>query len=505
MAEAKAVECPICCEPYNKSTRKEVCCEYSDCNYSSCKGCVRQYLLSTTMDPHCMNCKKAWNQKFLIMNLNKSFISKDYLTHRKQLLLEKEIAKLPDVMDLATRTEKIIKLNQQSNDINKEIRILSSEFRKVVAEYDISDTEYYNNVRRIHDEIYVLRNRRERIIDEIYRLKEESRPTEKKKFIMGCANPECRGFLSTSYKCELCEMYTCSNCLEFIRDKKGEHVCNEDNVKTAEIIKKETKPCPKCGERIYKIDGCDQMWCSQCHTTFDWVSGRIDNGVIHNPHFFEYQRTLRDNTNPQAFGQCNPMNIPDWYLFYNSVVYHLQLINSAKTQVLVELYRLIVHITEVELRDLRNKMNETQDTTEIRVDYILKRIDKKMMATRISQKDKARQKLTEIFNIYQLISTIGRELLHNLTDLPFDVPEVLESTVTHKTIEFTNLVDYCNEQFAIIGATYDGSVPFIAVLEDTYNWQIHKKHYTMTEVFEKSRRSGSGCGSGSSNDPIELE
>lgn len=502
MASEKETECPICCETYNKSTRKEVCCEYADCNYSCCKICVRQYLLSSTMDPHCMNCKKAWGQKFLVVNLNKNFMAKDYLTHRKQLLLDKEMAKLPDTMELATKTEKILKLTQQSVDIYKVIKRLSSILKRNAILPDEEQLSY-DKLIETRNSIYLLQVRRSRIIDDIYRLRDETRPTEKKKFIMGCANPECRGFLSTSYKCELCEKYTCASCLEFIGEDKDKHTCKAENVKTAEMIKKETKPCPKCGERIYKVDGCDQMWCSQCHTTFDWVSGKIDNGVIHNPHFFEYQRKLREQgkTDARAFNQCNPMNIPDWYIFYNSVIYPLETIESYSANKLVNLYRLVVHVNQVEIVDLRNKMNDAENTEEIRVDYILKRIDKKMMATRIAQKDKTRQKLREIFNVYELISTVGRDLLHGLSDLHFDVPEVLEATAVQQTNEFTKLVYYCNDQFAMIGASYDGNVPCIHLNDNTYHWEIHKKQYLMSEVFEKPR----GAGAGSSEDPIQVE
>ena len=97
-----AADCPICCEYYNNSTRKSVRCEFGDCNYTACKTCVRQYLLGTTSDPHCMNCKKAWSQNFMVMKLNRSFITTDYKKHRSSLLIQREISKLPETMQLAT-------------------------------------------------------------------------------------------------------------------------------------------------------------------------------------------------------------------------------------------------------------------------------------------------------------------------------------------------------------------------------------------------------------------
>lgn len=95
--------CFTCCETYNKSTKCQVTCYFDDCNYSSCKGCVRTYLLNSTNDPHCMNCKKQWNENFVIQSLNRSFIDNDYKKHRKELLIDREISKLPETMNDAEK------------------------------------------------------------------------------------------------------------------------------------------------------------------------------------------------------------------------------------------------------------------------------------------------------------------------------------------------------------------------------------------------------------------
>ena len=78
--------------------------------------------------------------------------------------------------------------------------------------------------------------------NEIYRIKNgQDTGNERKKFIMPCPGDNCKGYLSTQYKCEICERFTCSKCLENIGPNKAEsnHVCNEDNIKSAELVKKE--------------------------------------------------------------------------------------------------------------------------------------------------------------------------------------------------------------------------------------------------------------------------
>ena len=32
------------------------------------------------------------------------------------------------------------------------------------------------------------------------------------------------------------------------------------------------------------------MWCTACHIAFSWKSGMRVNGVVHNPHFYAFQR-----------------------------------------------------------------------------------------------------------------------------------------------------------------------------------------------------------------------
>jgi hypothetical protein len=68
------------------------------------------------------------------------------------------------------------------------------------------------------------------------------------------------------------------------------------------MIDAETRACPKCGARVFKISGCNQMFCTACNDcAFDWVTGRIET-VIHNPHYYEFQRQLNGGQAPRVPG-----------------------------------------------------------------------------------------------------------------------------------------------------------------------------------------------------------
>jgi hypothetical protein len=128
-------------------------------------------------------------------------------------------------------------------------------------------------------------------------------------FIKACPAEECKGFLSTAWKCGLCELWSCPECHELKgATRDAEHACDKDKVLTVQLLQKEAKSCPKCGVQICKIEGCDQMWCTSCNTGFNWRTGKIAQGPVHNPHYFEYLRKQGLNPAtplPQNAGNCN--------------------------------------------------------------------------------------------------------------------------------------------------------------------------------------------------------
>ena len=68
------------------------------------------------------------------------------------------------------------------------------------------------------------------------------------------------------------------------------HVCNKDTLETVKLLVSDSHPCPTCTTMITKIEGCDQMWCTQCQTAFSWKTGEVEKGRVHNPHYYEYKR-----------------------------------------------------------------------------------------------------------------------------------------------------------------------------------------------------------------------
>ena len=459
-----AASCSVCCEYYNKSTRAEVKCCFGDCNFGACKSCVRKYLLSSTNDPHCMNCKKSWNQDFMAMNLNRSFVSKEYKETRMDLLLEKEMSKMPQTMEAA----------QRERDIENE--------RKEIAKID-------DEIQQLTFQIGALNKQKRQNRERIFRLRNisEKEKGEKRKFIMPCPGNDCRGFLSSQYKCEMCEMYTCPKCLVIIGPNKNcEHTCNEDMVKSAELIKQETKPCPSCGTRISKISGCNQMWCTNCHVAFSWSTGTIDNGPVHNPHFYEYQKTVDANgvapRNPGDVvcgGLCNIYTLRTTMntKFSRTSFYHenRSKINNLNN-IIQSLHRVGLHISEVLLPQYREQARDIDHNESLRVEYILKKKSKEELRSTIYQRDFTRQKNKELLYIMELINVSLIEIFAQIVTSKNECASFVTELENYLE-QIKTLFKYCNEQLETISVSYNRSVPTLLYCEVENKYYKHDKNH----------------------------
>lgn len=456
------MSCEICCAKLNNSTHAPISCPFN-CGLTACKTCIRKYLLGTTADPHCMNCKKGFSYKFLVENLNRTFCEKEYKIHREQLLLEREISKLPETMPIVERTKKVQVEEQKYNQVGEEISTLKKAIKKLqTKQSDIANT------------IWHIKNGK------------TGEHSEKRQFIMSCPNNNCRGYLSTQYKCELCEMFTCPRCSELIGHSKTDpHECNPNSVASTEAIKKETKPCPSCGIRIFKISGCDQMWCTECKVAFHYNTGRIDTGVVHNPHYYAHLSQLNRGEAPR-----NPRDvvcgglIDAYYLVRMFKVIKTAFSNvdeqTAFETYIMDIHRVLAHITHVELPRLRTKIRELEETTNLRVNYILGKISKEQLTQNIYKQDIKRKKQTELLHIYELLNVVGIEnmnVFHEVPKCPVAKRSEFIEDVNKKMITLDNLREYCNTEFSKISITYNQSVPWISDL-----WKISTRKYRMSEV-----------------------
>jgi len=148
--------------------------------------------------------------------------------------------------------------------IATQIRILNGSIATVISYINPRDNEWRYNTKTLEE---LLNHGRTLVTGEQTNTQSSGSNvnTEHRSFVKPCPAEDCRGFLSTKWNCGLCNTKVCKDCHEIITEedsseneekKQSNHVCDPNNIETARALQRETKGCPKCGVRIYKIDGC---------------------------------------------------------------------------------------------------------------------------------------------------------------------------------------------------------------------------------------------------------
>lgn len=258
-------ECNICCEKYTNHKRKKIQC--GACDFECCRNCIETYLLDQ-LQPSCMSCKKNWTDSFCAENLT-SFMRNKWKKHQKEMLFEVEKARFPETMPAVANVLKVKSWKKEQQKDTNTIYELEQKIRALKQARSVRE----RNIERALNGESLVNNEEE----------------EKNKYQRACPVNDCNGFLSSQWKCGVCNIWVCKDCFEIKGDTKdAEHTCDPNTLLTAQALKKETKPCPNCHCSIYKISGCDQMWCTQCHIAFSWRTGKKVRGHVHNPHYYQW-------------------------------------------------------------------------------------------------------------------------------------------------------------------------------------------------------------------------
>ena len=434
-------ECPVCCNSFTLQVRRKTECNY--CTYAACAACVQQYLLASVQDAHCMSCRNGWNREFLGAALCKSFINGPYKLHRQRVLLDREKALLPDSQIMlenyrvAQQLERLVVANEaEMRDIRRRLNELT---------WDVQRDR--NQIHRIRTGGYTTDG------DPHGGTGREGR--EHRRFIRACPADGCRGFLSSQWKCGTCELFSCSTCHEVKgEDRDAPHTCDPDVAASAALLSRDTKPCPKCASMIYKIDGCDQMWCTQCQTAFSWRSGAVVVNAIHNPHYYEWMRRANGGEIPREpgdvpGGQGGPCaaGLPGAWDLGRHIRAH-----GEETQYgrLMEIHRLARHLQDTVLRRLRGRFR-AEDNADLRLQYLLNNIDEVEWRRKLQQREKKREKDLAVRQVYEMFVAVVTDSLRSIMNATGEA--VPESTLK-AVADIKALLTYANTNLRDIGGRF---------------------------------------------------
>ena len=451
------MNCIVCYESFNNSTRKNVKCNY--CGTEICKKCIQTYVSQgECVEIVCVNtaCKKIWSDDFIQANTAKNFYSTKYKEKKQNILFNIERSFIPD-------SQKFVEADIKTENIYREMFMKRQMIENLKNELVMDRNEIYNINREV---------------------KNNNKTRTKNAVIHKCPGDNCNGFL-TDFYCSICDTRVCKHCREILSPINVDnvdnsenvgintHVCDEDILKNVKTLQRETKPCPECATIIFKIDGCDQMFCTICTTAFSWKTLEIEKGIIHNPHYYQWLRNTTGNVprNPGDNGgdnngnciQNNNNNRPYLQYAINNKI-HKSVSKSDECLLFWDIYRNMSHIQNVDLvhtynaRFIKTNPNNFDNNLDLRKMFLKNKITETAFKKELFKRAKNNNKKTEIMQILTLYcNTIG-DYINNMCD----VNEIITMEALQDFIKKAeNIKTFANEALDSISKRYGNKCQLI--------------------------------------------
>jgi hypothetical protein len=445
---------------------------------------VQRYILESDVQQIvCPNpeCRVGWSDDFLDETMTRSFLLGDFKKHREKILLDLERIHLPEAQADAARykeaKEKTAAITALIEEANNEIAMLPERAAFVNAQ-----KEYYS-ISRLHANLdesyqtYLSTSRAFRIAtSKIYQRIDGLKTKEYKRdmyfvkifgrerrtraganrgeqtersgwsFVMKCPVNECQGFVGNDWACGLCKASVCKDCRD---PTDAEHACDPEKVLSVKALKKEAKPCPNCAAMISKIDGCDQMWCTQCKTAFSWRTGEKQTQV-HNPHYYDWMRR-NGQTIPRADIPAGPVHQGDCLtpeqVVDNVYHYYYRNPNIADWCRKIRHFRAVRRMYDAQL----STEKETEQRRKLRVKRLVNEITDDDWKIALQRIEKLRKRTTRVLQIIDLFLQAGTDILRGA------LPTEADRDGIH--LQMTELQTYCEDQFTQTEKRFNMVVP----------------------------------------------
>ena len=455
--------CNVCAEPFTNVLRKQVKC--SGCEYTACRSCIETYMSNTTLDYQCMNCNRLMDDDFIKAELTLASV-KRLQKHRENVLFERQKAMCPQTQFHVKR-----EINMELRDSKRlqlsHLHRMNSALQEVIDfgkknEFDMDEFTEHHNVQsfvnmkqNVTAKIATIRADIRRILTELDEnaASDRNKSQSKIQFSLPCIRDNCKGFVTAENKwqCGICDCVLCKHCHMEVHEF---HECNQEDVDSATLIKQSTRSCPVCSTLIHKIEGCNQMWCTQCNTAFCYRTGQRFTRNIHNPHYFDWlNRNPHINVNEQHNMQqpllCNE-NIAQFRL-----VNHIN--NVLKTddvrRNVIEEIRMKYHALADGTRFQRDEYNPESENRTQRVKWMRGLIDDTKFKRFVQSREKRWNVDTRLYQVFDMYNNMSNEIILKI------IKENNKEQLLELYNELCELRKYTNTCFARVGKLYSISCP----------------------------------------------
>ena len=255
-----------------------------------------------------------------------------------------------------------------------------------------------------------------------------------------CPEATCRGFVSGK-SCGVCRASVCVACREI---EGEEHTCKPETLESIKAIAMDSKPCPSCATAIFRIDGCNHMFCTHCRTHWDWVSGTVLRSST-NHHYLTTRQFAQNVSTMARPNEC--------LTIMSDAVGEWAVPAGSRGEIYKSLYGEIPMVRSIAM--VYDERTITQQHTQALINVRLKFLRK--LCTEEDAKSKVFV-LEQQFQKKQDCSGLLRLFIQSIYDL-----QVVWRSLHWKNVKIMdllhNLVHMCNESADAIQKEYGGVVP----------------------------------------------
>lgn len=299
-------ECEFC---YNiHFTSLMIKCNQCKCEF--CRLCFLSFFRQTSfINPSCLKCDYKFTPLFVKKNLRPKEYN-NYITIITQKYLVLEDKHFPEIMSIIENEQKFDIFNEivnlfenykkkkqtfiyKNNNDLKLIEKINKNYTNVIIDHILYSNirDLYKNISTFNLKLILYCFQHSKIVKGYKLLKKYNKESQ---FIISIKCEYCNNFLNKNLYCIYCKITLCKKCLIIEKDN---HICDKSNRLNVKTILDTCKQCPNCNQIIFKIDGCDQMWCVRCKMAFSWKNLTIETGNIHNPHYQQWLITNGEHIN----------------------------------------------------------------------------------------------------------------------------------------------------------------------------------------------------------------